>query len=95
MGESTLVLEDNVDGDWAVGDNIVLASTDFFGDQSEFLTIASVSGNTVTTVESFGYHACPCRCRCRVAVAVAVAVRVVLGGCSSDLLVAHAFGLVS
>jgi cell migration-inducing and hyaluronan-binding protein len=49
-GSAQLQLEDAPD--WRAGDKLVVASTDFDPNHAEVVTIASVSGATVTLVEA-------------------------------------------
>ena len=53
-GERTLTVVDDI-SDWSVGDIIVIASTSFEHEESEQHTIASISANTITTVDNFAY----------------------------------------
>ena len=46
--EYTIQLDDDVENEWRVGDELVIASTDYDHEQAERVTITAVSGNTVT-----------------------------------------------
>jgi cell surface hyaluronidase len=54
LGATALKLTESVQ--WAVGDKIVLVSTDFEYRQSEVVTIDSVSGTDVTFSPAAAYH---------------------------------------
>ena len=47
-GASTLVLKDNVEEKWKVGDEIAIASTSFLPQQAEKKTLTNVAGHTLT-----------------------------------------------
>lgn len=53
-GATTLTLSEPVE--WRAGDKIVIATTDYWIDQTEERTIASVSGNTVTLTQPLTYR---------------------------------------
>jgi cell migration-inducing and hyaluronan-binding protein len=50
-GDRTLTLDRPVEHDWQPGDKIVVTTTDYLPSHSEELTIATVSGKTVTVVD--------------------------------------------
>ena len=54
-GETVLELEHKVEGDWKLGDEIVIASTTFEARQAERMTIDSVTGNRVTLKTALMY----------------------------------------
>ena len=47
-GTSTIVLKDNVEGKWKVGDEIAIASTSSLPQQAEKKTLTNVAGHTLT-----------------------------------------------
>jgi hypothetical protein len=49
--DTTLTVQDTVD--WAVGESIVVASTDFDHNQAEQRTITAISGKTITVDQPF------------------------------------------
>ena len=53
VGSSTLTVQDTVD--WRVGEEIVVASTDFNHRHAEQRTITAISGNTITVNAPFSY----------------------------------------
>lgn len=54
-GATVLELEDDVEGDWKQGDEIVIASTSFEARQAETATVESVSAKTVTLKTALKY----------------------------------------
>ncbi len=53
IGDATFSVIDTVD--WKVGEQIVVASTDFDHNQAEQRTIVSITGTTITVNEPFNY----------------------------------------
>lgn len=41
---------------WVVGDEIVIATTDFYGDHSEAVTITAITGQTITFEPALRYE---------------------------------------
>ena len=55
MGMGSLTLDRDVEGFWAVGDEVVIAPTSFDGREREIRTISGVSGNFVTLSSPLNY----------------------------------------
>ena len=54
VGASTLTVDDVVD--WKVGEEIVVASTDFDHNEAERRTITAISGSTITVNKPFDFR---------------------------------------
>jgi len=53
-GSTSITVQDSID--WQVGEEIVIASTDFDHNQAERRTIAAVNGKTLTLNQSLNYQ---------------------------------------